>query len=200
MAASIRNNRRAGACTALVLIALCATATFGQDPNELNSTAKARIEQAQAERARRGIAAPAPVDQAVGARALANELEFLRLVHASGGIVVPSTDVGAAPLQVPGFSLHRELELLVRAGISPSHVLQAATREAAVALGRGDDLGTIEPGKFADLLIIDGDPLTDIAATRRISTVVKDGVAYNPSDILARIDTGPAGGDNNGTA
>jgi len=160
----------------------------------------ARIEQAQAERARRGIAAPAPVDQAVGARALANELEFLRLVHASGGIVVPSTDVGAAPLQVPGFSLHRELELLVRAGISPSHVLQAATREAAVALGRGDDLGTIEPGKFADLLIIDGDPLTDIAATRRISTVVKDGVAYDPSDILARIDTGPAGGDNNGTA
>ena len=159
----------------------------------------ARIQHAQEERARRGITAPAPVDPDMGSRALANELEFLRRVHASGGIIVPSTDVGAAPLQVPGFSLHRELELLVRAGISPSDVLQAATRVAAVALRRGDDLGTIEKGKLADVLIVDGDPLADIAETRRITTVVKNGVAYDPSEVLSRIDTGSADGVNNET-
>lgn len=154
-----------------------------------------RMARAQEERARRGIAgAIPPVDPVVGNRALANELEFLRLVHEAGGTIVPSTDVGAAPLQVPGFSLHRELELLVRAGISPPAVLQGATLRAARTLRRDADLGTVEAGKLADLLIIDGDPLAEITATRRIVSVMKDGKLYDPAAVLARIDTGPKTG------
>ncbi len=129
-------------------------------------------------------------DDTMGARAQANELEFLRRVHAAGGTVVPSTDVGAAPMQVPGFALHRELELLVRSGISNSDVLQGATRVAATTLRRDAELGTIAPGKLADILVVDGDPLSDINATRRLTLVIKDGVRHDPSAILGKIDPG----------
>ena len=131
---------------------------------------------------------PRPVDPETGRRALEHQLEFLRRVHAAGGRVLPSTDTGAAPLQVAGFALHRELALLVRGGIAASDVLQAATRQAAEFLGRGDDLGTIEAGKLADVLIVDGDPLTDIEASRRVVTVFQDGVRHDPQALLDRID------------
>ncbi|MEE8421742.1 MAG: amidohydrolase family protein [Dehalococcoidia bacterium] len=129
----------------------------------------------------------AGVDPAVGERALANQLEFVAMVHRAGGLVLPSTDVGPTPC--PGFSLHRELSLHTRAGISNVDVLQNATRVAAEVLGRGDDLGTVEAGKIADLIVLDGDPLANIDATRSVSTVVKDGIAYEPQQILDRIET-----------
>ena len=131
---------------------------------------------------------PRPVDPETGRRALEHQLEFLRRVHAAGGRVLPSTDTGAAPLQVAGFALHRELALLVRGGIAASDVLQAATRQAAEFLGRGDDLGTIAAGKLADVLIVDGDPLTDIEASRRVVTVFQDGVRHDPQALLDRIE------------
>ncbi|TAJ20565.1 MAG: hypothetical protein EPO65_03335 [Dehalococcoidia bacterium] len=135
-----------------------------------------------------------PIEPEMGGRALANELEFLRRVHAAGGIVVPSTDVGAAPGQVPGFALHRELALLVRAGISASDVLQGATRVAAETMRLGHEIGTVEAGKRADLLVLDADPLVDIEATRSASLVISNGRQYRPSEVLARIDTSePAG-------
>jgi imidazolonepropionase-like amidohydrolase len=77
---------------------------------------------------------------------------------------------------VPGASLHRELELIVSAGLSPAAALQAATADAASLLGIQDRAGTIDAGKAADLVLLDGDPLTDIRNTRRIAAVIKDGV------------------------
>jgi imidazolonepropionase-like amidohydrolase len=91
-------------------------------------------------------------------------------------------------MQVPGFSLHRELALLVEGGIPAPDVLRMTTSGAASALRRGD-FGTIEPGKRADLLIIDGDPLVDINDSRKIEAVVKAGVAWQPEDLLGRIST-----------
>lgn len=76
---------------------------------------------------------------------------------------------------VPGFALHYELAALVDAGLTPMQSLQAGTRNAAEAAGQLPRAGTIEPGKRADLVLLDADPLRDIANTRRIRAVVTRG-------------------------
>ena len=83
----------------------------------------------------------------------------------------------------PGFSLHRELELLVRSGLTPLEALRAATYNPAEFLGALDSLGTIAQGKLADLILLDADPLTDIRNTRRISFVIANGRVF---DAVAR--------------
>jgi imidazolonepropionase-like amidohydrolase len=85
---------------------------------------------------------------------------------------------------VPGFSLHRELALFAEAGISNARVIELATRVAAEVLRQQDDIGTVTPGKRADLLILGADPLADINNTRTIETVIKDGVTYAPQPLL----------------
>lgn len=84
-----------------------------------------------------------------------------------------------------GPALHRELELMVKAGLSPMEALVAATRGGAAAMGRHDELGTVAAGRFADLVILDADPLSDIASTRSIHRVIKAGLVYDPHEILA---------------
>jgi Amidohydrolase family len=139
---------------------------------------------AEAERRGRTPAEPQAVDPAVGARALQNELGFLLLVHRAGGTVTPSTDVGAAPNQVPGFSLHQELGLFVRAGFTPLEAIHAATAQAA-RVTRHPELGTVEPGKAADLILLDADPLVDIQTSRRVQTVIRGGRAHDAEALLA---------------
>jgi hypothetical protein len=99
--------------------------------------------------------------------------EFLCEVVKAGGNVVAGTDAG--PAVVPGISLHRELELLVAAGLSPMRAIMAATKVGAAYLGKANDLGTIEEGKLADLIVIRGNPLENIRHTREIEVVIKDG-------------------------
>jgi imidazolonepropionase-like amidohydrolase len=106
------------------------------------------------------------------------------MVIDAGGKVVPSTDCGAAPNQVPGFSLHRELALFAEAGIPNARIIQLATRVAAEVLRKEDEIGTVTPGKRADLLILVADPLADINNARTIETVIKDGVRYAPQPLL----------------
>lgn len=79
------------------------------------------------------------------------------------------------PYVFPGVSLHEELALLVRAGLTPAEALRAATLRPAEFLGRLDRAGSIAPGKVADLVLLDGDPLVDITNTRRISAVILKG-------------------------
>ena len=74
---------------------------------------------------------------------------------------------------LPG--LHGELELYVKGGFTPVEALRTATVTAADALGAGADLGTIAPGKLADMVVIDGNPLTRIEDARRVNTVIKNG-------------------------
>ena len=90
------------------------------------------------------------------------------------------TDTGT-PYSVPGFALHDELEHLVDAGATPRQALYAATAEPAAFLGLSRDLGTVEPGKIADLVVLDADPLTDIRNSRRINTVVTRGRVISPA-------------------
>ena len=82
-----------------------------------------------------------------------------------------------------GFSLHRELELYVEAGIPAPAVLQLATLGAAQIMKRDRDLGSIAPGKLADVILVAGDPAARISDIRRVSTVIKDGVMYNAAEL-----------------
>ena len=83
----------------------------------------------------------------------------------------------------PGASLHWELELLTRAGIPPLEVLRIATQQAAEAVGAEDDLGTLEVGKLADIVLLDANPLEDIKNTQAIWRVLKGGWVFDPEEL-----------------
>jgi imidazolonepropionase-like amidohydrolase len=85
---------------------------------------------------------------------------------------------------VSGFSLHRELELLVRAGLSPMEAIMAATRRPAERLGRRDVFGTLAAGRSADLILLGADPLADIRNVARIERVIARGITYEPEKLL----------------
>jgi len=99
-------------------------------------------------------------------------LRSVGLLHRGGAHLLAGTD---SPNSAAGFSLGDELELLVRAGLPPAAALRAATSEAADYLAAADSMGTIRPGFVADLVLLDGNPLEDIANVRRIRAVVVRG-------------------------
>ena len=80
-------------------------------------------------------------------------------------------------------ALHWELEFFAQAGIPPLEVLRIATQEAAAAVGAEDYLGTLEPGKLADLLLLDANPLDDIKNTQTIWRVIKGGWVFDPEEL-----------------
>ena len=123
----------------------------------------------------RATATAASFDRTAGAaRRLGCLKPFVARLQRAGGHVVAGSDT-SNPYVVPGASLHRELELLVEAGLSPREALAAATRTAAAFLGQARTLGTLEVGKTADLVVLGADPLASIAAIRQIEVVIRDG-------------------------
>jgi imidazolonepropionase-like amidohydrolase len=106
------------------------------------------------------------------------EVALVGKLHRAGIPIVAGTDQS-----VPGHSLHRELELYVRAGFSPLEALQAATIVPARAMRAESDSGTIEAGKRGDLIVLDGNPLDDIHNTRRIFRVVTGGRVFDPAPL-----------------
>jgi tetratricopeptide (TPR) repeat protein len=113
-------------------------------------------------------------DRALGKRVYPKEVELVGAMQRAGVDLLAGTDC-LNPYCFPGFSLHDELALLVQAGLAPMQALQTATRNAARFMGRDRDLGTIEPGKVADLLLLDANPLEAIGNTRRIHALVYGG-------------------------
>lgn len=121
----------------------------------------------------------APPDLAEKYHALWDKaLETLRALHRAGIPIVAGTDQA-----VPGHSLHREMEIYVSAGFSPMEAIQAATIVPARAMKLDREAGTIEAGKRADLIIVDGDPLADIRNLRRVVTVVHAGRSYDTAKL-----------------
>ncbi|WP_457349768.1 amidohydrolase family protein [Roseateles sp. P5_D6] len=102
-------------------------------------------------------------------------MDLLRRMHAAGIPLVAGTDA------TPGFALQRELELYVQAGIPAAQALKIATWNGAKYSDRLSEIGSIERGKRADLVLIDGDPVADIRAIRRIALVIKGEQALSPS-------------------
>ena len=107
------------------------------------------------------------------------------MMHRAGVQLIAGTDTGAVYV-IPGFSMHDELQLMVEAGLSNLTVLQSATINAVKFLGKEKDLGTIEKGKLADLVLLDGNPLENIKNTRRIAAVIVNG-RYLPKETLQRM-------------
>jgi len=124
---------------------------------------------------------PAGADS-VGRAMLRKRLSQLAEMQRAGVGVLTGTD---APLRnsPPGFGLHEELFLLVQGGLSPGEALRAATVDAARFLGLQDSLGSIAPGKLADLVLLDADPLADIRNTRRIRAVIANGRLLDAVDL-----------------
>ena len=110
------------------------------------------------------------------------ELENVRLANKAGVVLLAATDVDI-PMGVPGLSLHEELVRLVEAGLTQLEALQAATLNPARVLGLADSLGRIEPGKLADLVLLDANPLENIRNTQKIGAVVADGQLYRRADL-----------------
>jgi imidazolonepropionase-like amidohydrolase len=113
-------------------------------------------------------------------------LRMIKAAYDAGIPIVAGTD------DLAGFSLARELELYVEAGIPPSEVLRIATLGGARVMKMDGDYGSIEPGKVADLLLVDGDPAARIGDVRKADVVVKGGVVYRPAAIDRVIGVKPA--------
>lgn len=105
------------------------------------------------------------------------------LLHQAGARLLAGTDCFGLGKHLPGLGLQNELALLVESGLSPLAALQAATVTAADALGQSDTLGALEPGKLADIVVLEADPLIDIHNARRVRTVVKGGRVYDAATL-----------------
>jgi hypothetical protein len=119
-------------------------------------------------------------------REFAKFQELTGKLYRAGVPLLVGTDA-PEPQVTPGFSLHQELEMLVESGLPPAAVLRAATLTNASVLGEQDNLGSIEPGKWADLIVLSANPLEDIRNTRRIEHVIRSGIVCRPAELLRRV-------------
>ncbi|HLJ75658.1 MAG TPA: amidohydrolase family protein, partial [Thermoanaerobaculia bacterium] len=112
--------------------------------------------------------------------------EFVKVVgiaHERGVVLVTGTD--SAAWRIPGFSLHDELGLLVKSGLTPLEALRAASIAPATVVGHAKDLGSIDSGRIADLILLDANPLDDIRNTRKIDAVIVNGRVFRRDDLDA---------------
>jgi len=111
-------------------------------------------------------------------KVFAKELAVVGALHKAGVPIVAGTDQ-----TVPGHSLHREIELYVQAGFTPMEAIQAATIVPARVMGLDKEIGTVEAGKRADVIILDGNPLESIRNVRKVEFVITNGIMYNCAEL-----------------
>jgi hypothetical protein len=116
-------------------------------------------------------------------RAQAFELAFVR----AGGLMAAGSDPTGMGGALPGYGDQRNYELLLEAGFSPAETIQIMSANGARILGNHDDLGTVEAGKLADLVVIAGDPVQRPAEIRNVTLVFKDGVGYDSANLLESV-------------
>ena len=113
-------------------------------------------------------------------KAMALERAFAR----AGGLLIAGTDPTGGGGVIPGFSNQRQVELLVDAGFTPLEAISIATLNGAKYLRRDKTIGTLAVGKQADLVVINGNPAATIADIRKVETVFKQGVGYDPAKLI----------------
>jgi imidazolonepropionase-like amidohydrolase len=118
-------------------------------------------------------------------KSFAKMMDLAGLLYRSGIPIEAGTD------SMAGFALLRELELDVQAGIPPSRVLQNATLNAARIMSLDNELGSIAPGKLADLALVNGDPVANISDIRKMAVVIKDGMLYKPEELYSALGVAP---------
>jgi imidazolonepropionase-like amidohydrolase len=116
--------------------------------------------------------------EAAAAQQLQAFLQLIGALHKAGVPIVAGTDQA-----VPGYSLHREIELYAKAGFTPLEAIQAATLVPARVMRVDKEVGTISAGKRADLIVVDADPLQDVTNLRRIALVVANGRRFTPAPL-----------------
>jgi imidazolonepropionase-like amidohydrolase len=113
--------------------------------------------------------------------------EMVQALHQADAGILLGTDAAQA-YNIPGFSVHEELAMLVEAGLSPFEAIEAGTRNAALVLGHSDDFGTVTEGKRADLLLLDGNPLEDVTNASKISGVMVRGHWLPQGELQSMLD------------
>jgi len=118
-------------------------------------------------------------------KSYAKMVQFVGIMYKAGVPIVAGTD------DIPGFTLHSELAMLVKAGLTPAQALQVATRNGARYTRTSNDRGSIAAGKLADLVLVDGDPTKDIEDVRKVSAVITRGFLIYPAEIDAALGVAP---------
>jgi imidazolonepropionase-like amidohydrolase len=126
-------------------------------------------------------------DPAAAAREVQLRNRLLKAMSDEGVLILMGTDAPQL-FSVPGFSLHRELPVMVEAGMSPFEVLRSGTVNVAKFLGIESEAGTVAPGRYADLLLLDANPLNDIGAVERVAGVMFDGRWLSADAIRTRLE------------
>jgi hypothetical protein len=124
----------------------------------------------------------APASAAIWEQEFAKELLIVGALHKAGVAIMVGSDA-----RIPAHEFHRELELLVKAGLTPMEVIQAATIVPARVMKLDKELGTIEAGKLADLIIVDGNPIKNISDVQKVKTVIKGGRMYEAAALWGSI-------------
>lgn len=169
--------------------ASAATAPAIDDPHHCVDAATRRKVEETAKLADRVAGFDPAASKRRGERSNAIEAENLRRVAAAGIPIVAGTDAGN-PLTLHGPAIYAELEAMQAAGMEPMAVVVAATRNGARAMGKEAELGTVEPGKWADLLVLEADPTREVAAFRKLRAVVRAGVVYTVEELAAAVAAG----------
>ncbi len=130
--------------------------------------------------------------QSLYATLLPKEMLLEKAFADAGGLLVAGTDPTGSGGVVPGYSNQRQIELLVEAGFSPLEAIRIATLNGARYLGRDARIGSLVVGKQADLILIGGDPSTTIADVRKVETVFRAGIGYDPARLIESV-TGRVG-------
>lgn len=143
-----------------------------EEPFFQEATPPATIERYRQQQAK--LAPPAPNALTLDQR-YQRAARMIKVLQSGGVRIAVGTDAGATPDYPPGYPTHREMEIYTKSGMTPEQVIVAATKAGAEALGLDREMGTLEAGKLANLLVLDADPRTDITNTRKVARVYLQG-------------------------